>query len=247
MDQSVRGSAAIRESYRDSDVAREYVSSRFATPLGALLHARQVESLKRLIRRESINRAAEIAPGPARLTRELAADLAWLVLIDSSRQMLNEARLHLSGANTAIVQADAFHLPVRERFQLVFTFRLIRHFPPEDRRRLYLEIAGILEPGGWLMFDAVNEAVYAPYLERAQPGEFRHYDALLSPEVIRRELEACGFEDVELKGVQRRFAVLRSCQIHLAPRAPRLARAAMECIDRLGGEPLEWIVTCRRR
>jgi hypothetical protein len=36
------------------------------------------------------------------------------------------------------------------------------------------------------------------------------------------------------------------CQVYVAPRSRALARGAMELLDRLGGPPLEWIVTCRR-
>jgi len=51
---------------------------------------------------------------------------------------------------------------------------------------------------------------------------------------------------VSLIGVQRRYTALLNCQIYLAPRSEALARGAMEIIDRSGGEPLEWVVICRR-
>ena len=95
------------------------------------------------------------------------------------------------------------------------------------------------------MFDAVNELVSAPH-RRRHPEGHQHYDALLRPDTLRQELEDGGFEVASLKGVQRRYGLLYQLQVLAAPRSAALARIAMEAVDRTGGEPLEWIVTCRR-
>jgi SAM-dependent methyltransferase len=246
----ISGRENLRNAYRDDRVAREYVARRFHSPLGAFLHARQTGAVRRLIRDWSIERAAEIAPGPARLTVDIAPLLTHVTLVDASSQMLQEARRRLSErglrGRVALVQADAFRLPLREEFDLVYTFRLIRHFQRDDRVRLYRQIARILKPGGWLVFDAVNELVSAPLRARAMPGEYEHFDALLRPEALREELQESGLAIDSLIGVQRRYSVLMKCQVLLAPRSTVLARAAIEVIDRFGGEPLEWVVVCRR-
>jgi hypothetical protein len=111
---------------------------------------------------------------------------------------------------------------------------------------LYRQIGGILRPGGWLLFDAVNAEVSGPLRARAAPGEYRHYDALLSEDAVREELQEGGFNLVTLEGVQHHIRALNACQVYLAPRSRVLARALMEVLDRLGGKPLEWIVVCRR-
>jgi ubiquinone/menaquinone biosynthesis C-methylase UbiE len=224
------------------------VDRRFSSPLGALLHARQASIVRDLVRRQGIRRAAELAPGPARVTIDVAPLLDRVLLLDASRQMLAEARRRLgTGAGAArFVQADAFRLPLRTRVDLVYTFRLIRHFERQDRLRLYREVAGILSPGGWLIFDAVNEVVSAPLRARAAHGEYEHFDALLTPNLLRDELQEAGFRLDRLLGAQRRYSLLVACQIYVAPRSAALARAAMELVDRFGGEPLEWVVICRR-
>src|SRR4029453_5622806 len=179
------GPADIKKAYQSDRVAREYVARRFQTPLGALLHRRQVRAVQRLIREEAIEHAAEIAPGPARVTVEVAPMLKSVTLIDASAQILAEARLRLAGhggaAHARFVQADAFRLPIGERFNLVYSFRLIRHFERADRLRLYGEIARVIAPRGWLVFDAVNRSISAPLRARAAPGEYEHFDALLQP------------------------------------------------------------------
>ena len=247
----IQGSVELRDAYRDETVARSYIERRFREPLGALLHQRQVDVVKQAIRKTQARRVLEIAPGPARLSSEVAPVLesGSLTLVDASAQMLSEAtrRLRQAGVrNPRCIQADAFSLPFATVFELVYTFRLIRHFEAADRRRLYQQVARLLPSGALLIFDAVNEIVSAP-IRAAAPAEYQHFDALVRPEQLRSELKDAGFEVVSMEGVQHRYAMLARLQGLVAPRSRVIARTVMELVDRLGGgEPLEWIVTCRR-
>jgi len=246
----IQGVADVRDAYRNDAVASAYVEERFRAPLGALLHSRQADVLRSVIGRLQPEYVLEIAPGPARLTVDVAPLLATPpVLIDASAQMLAQARRRLAAINcrATVVEGDAFDLPFPSQFDLVYTFRLIRHFELEDRRRLYRQIARVLKPGGMLVFDAVNEVVSRPLRERASADEHRHFDALLTPDRLRQELREEGFEVERLVGVQHQYPLLLQTQILVGPRSRFLARAAMEVIDRLGGEPLEWVVMCRRK
>ena len=246
---TIRGADQIREAYRDQDVASHYVRERFLEPLGALLHREQVRVLTQTLTSVASEAILEIAPGPARLTADLAPDLVRrIVLLDASRQMLTEARRRLEEAGRrarGVVQGDAFRLPMRGSFDAVYTFRLIRHFDLPDRLRLYQQVARLLRPGGYLVFDAVNKVVSGP-LRARHPDGHQHYDALLNPEAIRSELRQTGFEIVSMQGIQYRYSWLQALQVYVAPRSARLARLAIDWCNRLGGEPLEWVVTCRR-
>ncbi|HXG11715.1 MAG TPA: class I SAM-dependent methyltransferase, partial [Gemmataceae bacterium] len=42
-------------------------------------------------------------------------------------------------------------------FDLVYTFRFVRHFRRSDRERLYVQVRRVLKPGGYFVLDAVNE------------------------------------------------------------------------------------------
>ncbi len=237
----------IRDAYRDDGVARDYVAGRFREPLGALLHDRQVAAVRRLLAELSPRRVLELAPGPARLTTDLAPGFTGrVVAIDASFQMLTEARRRLAGGGVQFMQGDAFQLPLRGPFDLAYTFRLIRHFGDADRARLYRELHRVMRPGGLLVFDAVNEVVSAP-LRAATPDAYKHYDALLRPPQIAQELRNAGFELTGLDGVQHRYGLQSAAQVYVAPRSRPLARVLMEAVENTGGEPLEWIVTCRRR
>ncbi len=247
----IAGHEDIRQAYRDADVAEQYIASRFVEPLGALLHEQQISRMRQVIAAANPRAVLEIAPGPARLTADLGGVLRGrCTLVDASLQMLGQARARLrsTGTSTArLVQGDAFNLPFQQGFDLVYSFRLIRHFDTKDRARLYEQIARLLAPGGLLVFDAINERVARAFRER-EGSAYQHFDALLSEARLTEELEAAGFSLVRLDPAQRRYTMLYQLQVLLAPRSATLARAAMNVVQQVpGGEPMEWIVTCRRR
>ena len=68
----ISGHSDLRDAYRDQQVAREYVGRRFQSAMGALLHRRQVEVVRRAIEVNGVQRAAEIAPGPARVSVDIS-------------------------------------------------------------------------------------------------------------------------------------------------------------------------------
>ena len=245
---TIQGIAGIRDAYRKDDVARGYIDARFVEPLGALLHDRQVAALGDVIAERKPQRILEIAPGPARLTADTARVFTGQgVMVDASAQMLREAKRRLGEATSwQLIQGDAFNLPFTGQFDLVYSFRLIRHFDAADRAKLYAQVARVLKPGGLLVFDAVNEAVSKPLRERS-PGDYQHFDAMLDGATLQREITAAGYKTLQLRGVQHRFHTLQMLQVFIGPRSKRLTRGLMEIVDRApGGEPLEWIVVCQR-
>jgi ubiquinone/menaquinone biosynthesis C-methylase UbiE len=245
----ISGVDGIRAAYQDEGVARRYVEERFTAPLGGLLHDRQSQVLRSVIAAQDAPDVLEIAPGPARLTTRVIDVAGQLTLMDASAEMLGEARRRLASVAVdtryTLVRGDAFCLPFPSRFDLVYSFRLIRHFGADDRLRLYREAARVLKPGGRLVFDAINQRVYAPMRKIADGGQ--HFDASLDREALAAELAAAGFEVESLVGAHHRYAMLYRLQVLVAPRSAKLARLAMNVVDRVGGgEPLEWIVICRR-
>lgn len=240
----------IQEYYRDETRADGYVGNRFKEPLGALLHDRQVGRVRGFIDAIPQGEVLEIACGPARLTSELRPPTTGNgVAVDASGPMLQVAarRIAEEGSDAwRFIQGDAFNLPFSERFDLVYSFRLIRHFETEDRSKLYGEILRVLKPGGRLVFDAVHEKVSAP-LRAATPDGYPVYDVLYNAGELEAELAKAGFSDIRLEPVQRHYGVLHKLQTLVAPRSRVIARTAMEFVDRFCfGAPLEWVVTCRR-
>jgi SAM-dependent methyltransferase len=234
----------IKASYRGDNVASKYVAQRFHSELHRLLHDRQVDVVQRLIDRVQPAWALEIAPGPGRLTRDIRP-VGRLACLEYNEGMIEQGR-PACGSQVLWVRGDGFRLPFGPSFDLVYTFRFVRHFHHADRQRLYAEIRRVLRPGGYLVMDAVNERISRP-LREANPQDYPIYDELYQPEVLRAELQQAGLEPIELQPVQRCYGWQYRSQVLLGPRANWLNRLVIRGLERLSPcDGLEWIVTCRR-
>lgn len=237
----------IQDSYRDPDRARRYVENRFASELMWLLHERQVQAVNRVMRKEAPRRSLEIAPGPGRLTRDVKP-ARQLVCLEYNEAMIAEGQ---SCCNDSVqwVRGNAFGLPfLNAEFAFAYSFRFVRHFHREDRDRLYAELHRVLEPGGWLVLDAVNSRVSGP-LRKANPEAYPIYDKLYASESeIKEELGEAGFDVIRIERVQRWFSLQYKAQVLLGPRSQWLSRWAIRGLERLScGPSLEWIVTARKK
>jgi SAM-dependent methyltransferase len=233
----------IRTAYASHDTAAGYIGRRFVNELQGLLHERQVAAVQRVMRDVRPARTLEVAPGPGRVTRDVTP-AGLLVCVEYNEGMIGQGRP--AAGRAAWVRGDGFQLPFGDGFDFVYSFRFIRHFRADDRRRLYAEVRRVLRPGGHLVFDAVNERVARP-LREVYPAAYPIYDKLYRPEELRDELTAAGFETVSLEPVQRRYRLQYRCQVGLGPRANWLNRLVIRVLERLArGDGMEWVVTCRR-
>lgn len=236
--------AEIQDSYEGAKVASEYVQVRFQSELMALLHDRQVEAVNRLVRKGA-TRVLEVAPGPGRLTRDVRTD-GPLVCLEFNAGMIEEGRA-ACGSNVEWVRGNGFDLPFGGVFDLLYTFRFVRHFHREDRERLYAQVRKVLRPGGMFVMDAVNEQVSGPW-RAARPEDYPIYDKLYRDETeLRAELTGAGFEIVRVEPVQRWLNLQFRAQCLLGPRSRTVCRWVIRALEKMRrGPALEWIVTCRR-
>jgi ubiquinone/menaquinone biosynthesis C-methylase UbiE len=217
----------LRAYYRKNEVVAQYLPRRTAQPLNGYLHTAQVRFLNDAIRQRAPRRVLEIAPGPARLTAEL--DFTGRgVAIDTSPAMLAMARERLReyGRDWTVMRADAFALPFSDaRFDVVYTFKFIRHFGVADRQRLYAEIRRVLAPGGAFILDAQNRAVSLPHRQRKGLQHYPIYDVLYDVAELRAEIEGAGFGVCRIDGVL--------CHFPLQVRLNRLRRVGFGKAARL--------------
>ena len=167
MSEPIRSKEGLAGFYDDPRVVERYLEDRKTQPLGAVLHARQVAFLNRVIADLRPARVLEVAPGPARLSAELRPGPV-AVGMDFSPRMLAEARRRTRAARLAwhFVRGDGFALPFASgAFDLVFSVRFVRRFEPAPRRKLYAELRRVLRPGGYLVLDAQNRLVAGPHRE----------------------------------------------------------------------------------
>jgi SAM-dependent methyltransferase len=235
----------IRDAYKKQAIAASYFQTRFANELMGLLHGQQVDVVQRIFDQQRPFASLEVAPGPGRITRDLKPT-GRLICLEYNSEMIREGKAACKN-NAHWIRGDAFQLPFQNEFQLVYTFRFIRHFQQADRQRLYAQIRNVLQPGGILILDAVNEKVSGPLREH-DPASYPIYDKLYrDPAELTMELNEGGFDLVELLPVQRWYAMQYRAQVLLGPRNRWLCRKVIRLLEQVRrGPSLEWIITCRR-
>ena len=228
----IRDKGGLQQFYDDPKVVGSYLK-RKESPIGAVLHARQVEFINDVIRELKPERLLEIAPGPARISAELDP-VPLAVAMDFSPNMLAEARRRtraMGRPHWNFARGDGFRLPFKTAsVDFVFTIRFIRRFERASRENIYREIHRVLRPGGHLVLDAQNRLVAGPH--RASRGGYNVFDELWLRDELVAELDAAGFAPLRLEGMIRRFAL--QWQLH------RLRRFRLGGPARLLIRALEW-------
>ena len=212
--------------------------------------------INRIIRSYRPRRVLELAPGPARLSTEVIG-FETGCLCDINIEMLAVARTRVMHATRTgqrlrndgkwhIATGDALSLPFNRTFDLVYTFRFIRHFEHPIRATVYHQIHSLLKPGGIFVFDAVNAHISRPL--RATDGEAQYpiYDELYERDTLVAEMTRHGFHVLSLLPVMRHASLQRSIQIHLGSRSYRIAKYLIQWCEYLPGPPLEWVVVCQK-
>ena len=198
--------ARIKSFYRDYSIASSYIEERFSKPLGHVQHYIQLEAINNVINRFDVSKTLEIACGPARLTPGIKT-CKLAVAMDSSYPMLRIARHRLNnGKKWLFVQTDAFEPGIRQKFQLVYSFRFIRHFRSSDRIKLYKTISKLLEENGILIFDAVHYEKLTLVRKIENKCTQKIYDKIYNTsKEIRNEMNNSGFEILQIKGIIHHF------------------------------------------
>jgi SAM-dependent methyltransferase len=243
----IRTTEGLKQFYDDPAIVGSYLARRTAQPLNSVLHERQVAFLSRVVADLAPARVLELAPGPGRLTAEVAR-VPFGVAMDFSPRMLEEARRAVldAGRDTwSFARGDGFRLPfATAAFDLAFSVRFVRRFEPPRREALYAELRRVLAPGGHLVLDAQNRLVAGPH--RAGRDGYRVYDELWLRDELVSELERAGFRVRHLEGIMRRFEwqwrLNRLRRLGLAAPARVLIRALEHGPDR---NPSTWMVLCQ--
>jgi SAM-dependent methyltransferase len=198
-----------------------------------------------------------VAPGPARLTVELAHH-ARATAVENSEEMIAIARERLARAGLAqqwnVLRGDAFNLGAQvatESFDFAYTFRFLRHFRTPEREQLYANLRQSLKPGGVLVFDVVGEAVLRQ-VEARNPqraaGEIAIYDVAYTAQSFTEEMGRNGFEVLELHPILKHFTLQSLLSYKLDDVVGPLIPPLLKLLELApSGAPLEWVAVCRKR
>lgn len=245
----ITGRQDICQTYRQEDLVEDYLRSRYDDPFGRNLHERQARIVADQVRRLGVRNLLEIAPGPGRLTLHVPpVELACAV--EQSPAMLRVARRRLEESGSAkwqLIQGDAFRLPFAgPTFDLVMTFKLVRHFPPAERLKLLAEARRVLRPGGWLLLDVANRPA-CQWLYRKWGVEKAWIDDFwFTPESFREEMRQASFPRVRFFAVQPAVYLQYYLWAYLWRLSPAATRAAARALEYLtANQPLEWLALCQ--
>ncbi|MFC1651546.1 methyltransferase domain-containing protein [Patescibacteria group bacterium] len=191
---------SMKKAYqRNTETITNY-ETRFQRPDRAMSHDKEVAIINRIFRKNKPEKILDLALGPARVSKDL--NLKYFEKgfgLDSSPIMLKNAKQKLDPKKWELIEGDAFKTPFKDNeFDAVTTFRFIRHFKIDDRKRIYQEIKRILKPNGILIFEALNKDM-GEYSKKAsgilKPSAFEKpvYDELWDRNDLIKELNASGF------------------------------------------------------
>jgi ubiquinone/menaquinone biosynthesis C-methylase UbiE len=195
-------------------VFTDAMSGRYERLLGPALFAPFGERVCELVSAHGPTAVLETAAGTGILTRRMADALpaATITATDLNAPMLDYAQQICPRPNVRWQQADAQELPFDDRsFDLVVCQFGAMFFP--DRQRAYQEARRVLQPRTafilaiWADVDTndfirVLEAAAAPYLPDDVPSFLRRVPyGYANPDLIRSDLEAAGFNHVEVETV----------------------------------------------
>lgn len=236
--------------YQQKHVAESYIDERFSRPLGKVQHQCQVNYVNAVIKRYAINRILEIACGPARLTAEITGFQDGVAL-DRSEAMLEKARARTPvEAHWQFVTGNALELDFERSFDMVYSFRFIRHLHSQERKQVYQGVRNILSAQGIFLFDAIRHDKPQFLKNYEAGGDIIVYDKVYrNKNELHNELDDAGFKVIELYSCVEHFylGALISRLSHLL-RFDSLGVGLIRLLDKIKtGTSLEWIVLCQKK
>ncbi|WFR56318.1 glycosyltransferase [Anaerocolumna sp. AGMB13025] len=197
----VKGHSAIKEYYQNKDVANNYNDDRFLQYPTNYFDAFERASIGLLIKakfHDNHLKILDIASGDGRIVQEIIK-YGECTSIDSSMAMLDivkERYGKIGELKTEI--CDYFTDDIANQYDVITTFRYIRHFDYKQRKILYKRLWNNLNKNGILIFDAPNIKYAMKNREQGNWDDFNIYDVFWTEKSIIQELNENNFEAIYL-------------------------------------------------
>ncbi len=182
----ISGINGLKKYYDQERVIENYEEERFKEFSGKLLDMLEREAVAYHLVDIILNseKILEIPVGTGRITKTLEKiSNNEIICADTSQKMLRHAKTKLR-KNHKFVCCSITNLSFKRKFDIVFTFRLLRHFKLKEREKIFGEIKNILKDGGFLVFDV-------PCLighKKIDKKDRFIYDAYYTAEKLKKEL-----------------------------------------------------------
>lgn len=203
----VKGHDAIKKYYQNQEIATDYNYDRFIEYPGNCYDIMERVSINVIFseyfenRREPL-RILDIACGDGRIVQE---NIKWgnCTALDGSEAMLNIVKQRFKGdSNLNTLHKDFLIDEIDGQFDVVTTFRYIRHYDGSQRMHIYEKIRKCLNDNGILVFDVCNIEYSMADRKKAGWDGFNIYDVFWTKESIQQELEENGFRIVYLLPIE---------------------------------------------
>lgn len=173
-----------RQYYDDSDVARDYVETRYAGAGGQYVNARETSIAIDLL--PDSGHVLDLPTGVGRLVGALRVGGLSVTGADYSLPMLHVAQQ----LDYPAVRADAFRLPFADNcFDALVSIRFVFHYA--DPLAFFAEAYRVLRPGGVLVFDTYN---WSPFMIPGVPFRWGGSVFIFRQRQLRQWADASGFE-----------------------------------------------------
>lgn len=160
-------------------------------------------------------RALEIGCGPGTWTREVAPLVDRLTAVDISDEMIQQARGYVGADNVTFVHSDAAQFPLDERYDAVFSVRVVEYF--EDWKPVIARYLDAVAPGGrvviitktpisvyrgtgrYLAVGRAGKRLLRRVLRRPEPEEHPFWQVYLPPTELAQLFEEHGLHQVKIR------------------------------------------------
>ncbi|SHK68100.1 Glycosyltransferase involved in cell wall bisynthesis [Anaerocolumna jejuensis DSM 15929] len=190
----VKGHDAIKQYYQNEEIAEKYNEERFLqfpfnyfdaferTSIDIAFESYMKEHIKIL----------DIACGDGRIVQE-NLKYGSCTAVDSSQAMLNIVKNRYGHNNVKTQICDFFIDSIEDKFDVITTFRYIRHYDYAQRKSIYHKIWNTLNDEGMLVFDAPNIRYAMKERNGDNWGYYNIYDVFWTEETIKKELSDNNF------------------------------------------------------
>lgn len=190
----------IKNHYDSENLIQGYIRNRFENPLGKFLHERETSIVNKFISRYEAKKVLDLACGPGRLTVDINAEKGFA--FDHAKNMLKIAKKRLEARDKTwtYLQGDAFKLKLKDKFDLIYSFRFFRHFDEKDRKKLLKNVYNHLDVNGIFITDMANLR-FRDRSIKSSSEKIQVVDFKIRKKDFIKELEDAGFKILEVETV----------------------------------------------
>lgn len=199
----VKGNSNIKKYYENQSIVANYEETRFVEYPMSVVNELEKIAVDEIITKEvkkitSELQILDIATGTGRILEKLI-DKGQCTVIDNSSEMLKVIiNKYGSTDKLRLIKGDFLDTKINDKFDIITTFRYIRHFDNVERGEIFRRICSILNPNGLLIFDVPNLKTEIALRNSIGWEHFNIYDVFWTPQTLEDELQEYGFEIIKM-------------------------------------------------